>query len=51
MNPRDAKRVLRWYPAAWRRRYGEELIAMLDDTHGDDGLPLRVRISLVRSAD
>jgi hypothetical protein len=46
---RDANRVLRWYPAAWRRRYGEELIAMLDDTHGEDKLPLRVRISLARS--
>jgi hypothetical protein len=49
VNPRDAKRILRWYPAGWRRRYGEELIAMLDDTHGEDKLPLRVRISLVRS--
>jgi hypothetical protein len=41
--------MLRWYPAAWRRRYGEELMAMLDDTYGDDELPLRVRISLIRS--
>ena len=50
MNPRDAKRVLRWYPAAWRRRYGEELIAMLDDTHGgEDKLPRRARMSLLRS--
>jgi hypothetical protein len=49
VNPGDAKRVLRWYPAAWRRRYGEELIAMLDDTHGEDELPRRVRISLVGS--
>jgi hypothetical protein len=49
MNPRDAKRVLRWYPAAWRRRYGEELIAMLDDTHGNGKPPLRARMSLLRS--
>jgi hypothetical protein len=50
MNPRDARRVLRWYPAAWRRRYGEELIAMLDDdTHGHDELPRRTRMSLIRS--
>jgi hypothetical protein len=48
MNPRDAKRVLRWYPAAWRRRYGEELIAMLDDTHGNGKLPWRARMSLLR---
>jgi hypothetical protein len=49
MNSRDARRVLRWYPAAWRRRYGEELIAMLDDTHGDDELPRAARMSLIRS--
>ncbi|HTZ15268.1 MAG TPA: hypothetical protein VMC78_16925 [Mycobacterium sp.] len=49
MNPRDAEHVLRWYPAAWRRRYGEELIAMLDDSHGSDKLPRRVRTSLFRS--
>jgi hypothetical protein len=49
MNPRDARGVLRWYPAAWRRRYGEELIAMLDDTHGDDEIPRHARMSLIRS--
>jgi hypothetical protein len=49
MNPRDARRVLCWYPAAWRRRYGQELIAMLEDTHGDDKLPRRTRMSLLRS--
>jgi hypothetical protein len=49
MNPRDARGVLRWYPAAWRRRYGQELIAMLDDTHGNDKLPQRARMSLLRS--
>jgi hypothetical protein len=49
MNPRDASSILRWYPAAWRRRYGEELVAMLDDTYGDAALPRRARISLFRS--
>jgi hypothetical protein len=49
MNPRDARRVLRWYPAVWRHRYGKELIAMLDDTHGDGGLPRAARTSLIRS--
>ena len=49
MNPRDAKRVLRWYPAVWRRRYGEELIAMLDDTYGNGTPPRRARMSLARS--
>jgi hypothetical protein len=50
MNPRDIRRVLRWYPAAWRHRYGEELVAMLDDTYGDGQISLRVRVSLIRSA-
>ena len=49
MKSRDVQRVLRWYPAAWRRRYGEELIAMLDDTHGGDGLPRKARLALLRS--
>jgi hypothetical protein len=49
VNSRHIKRILRWYPATWRRRYGEELVAMLDDTYGDDKLPPRVRASLVRS--
>jgi len=49
VNPRDVNGILRWYPAAWRQRYGEELIAMLDDTHGNDKLPRRARMSLRRS--
>jgi len=49
MNPGDARGILRWYPAAWRRRYGEELIAMRDDTYGNNKLPRRVRIALLRS--
>jgi hypothetical protein len=49
MIPREVGGILRWYPAAWRRRYGEELIAMLDDSYGNDELPRRVRISLIRS--
>lgn len=49
MNPRDAQRVLRWYPAAWRRRYGEELIAMVDDTHGEGHVPRHARMALIRS--
>ena len=49
MNPLDGSRLLRWYPAAWRRRYGEELVAMLDDTYGDDELPRRARRALFRS--
>jgi hypothetical protein len=40
------RRVLRWYPAAWRDRYGEEMVAFLDDTHGDGRLPWRVTVGL-----
>lgn len=42
----NVQRALRSYPAAWRRRYGEELIALLEDTYGDAPLPLKCRMSL-----
>jgi hypothetical protein len=29
-----AERALRWYPAAWRDRYGDELQALMEDTYG-----------------
>jgi uncharacterized protein YjeT (DUF2065 family) len=28
----DAAKLLRWYPRAWRERYGEEFLAMVEDT-------------------
>ncbi len=31
-------RLLRWYPRAWRERYGEELLALIQDT-ADEGRP------------
>jgi hypothetical protein len=31
----DVARLLRWYPLAWRQRYGEEFLAMVED--GLDG--------------
>ena len=37
---------LRWYPQAWRARYGDELIALLDDEYNGN-LPVKVRLSLV----
>ena len=48
MKPHQARHLLRWYPPAWRRRYGEEMIALLEDTYGDGPLPLRCRMSLSR---
>jgi hypothetical protein len=32
-DPRLA-RLLRWYPRAWRERYGEEFLALVEDTLG-----------------
>jgi hypothetical protein len=49
VNADDARRVLRWYPRDWRRRYGDELVALLEDMFGDEPLPVRCRISLFRS--
>ena len=38
--------LLRWYPRAWRARYGEGLVALLDDEYGGHPPPL-VRLGLV----
>jgi len=43
------QRVLRWYPRSWRARYGPGLAALLEDTYGENPLPLRVRASLARA--
>jgi hypothetical protein len=42
-------RVLQWYPRAWRERYGDELLALMEDTYGDQPLTLRTRWSLARA--
>jgi hypothetical protein len=43
-----AARLLRWYPRAWRERYGEELLALIQDTL-DEGQPTwRLRLGVVR---
>jgi hypothetical protein len=40
-------RLLRWYPRAWRERYGEELLALIQDTL-DEGRPTwRLRLGVV----
>ncbi len=43
-------RLVRYYPASWRGRYGDELEALLEDTYGDRPIPLRQRASLLRAA-
>ena len=40
--------LLRWYPRAWRDRYGEELLALIQDTL-DEGHPAwRLRLGVAR---
>lgn len=39
-------RRLRWYPPAWRARYGSELCALLDDEYAGL-LPAKVRLGLI----
>jgi hypothetical protein len=39
--------LLRWYPRAWREQYGEELLALIQDTQ-DEGRPTwRLRIGVI----
>jgi hypothetical protein len=42
-------KLLRWYPAVWRDRYGDEMLAMIEDTLGDQPPPLRLRAQLMRA--
>ena len=45
---RDDEHLLRWYPAGWRARYGDEMAALLHDTYGAAGsIPLRARLGLM----
>lgn len=41
--------ALRWYPAAWRERYGRELIDLLVDTNAERPLTWRARLALARA--
>lgn len=43
------ERVLRWYPPNWRAHYGPGLVALLEDTYGENPVPLRIRASLARA--
>src|ERR1700723_3922499 len=39
--------LLRWYPRAWRERYGQELLALIQDTL-DEGRPTwRLRLGVI----
>jgi len=45
--PRD--RALRWYPRAWRERYGDELLALVEDYSENGRLRFRDRLDLVQA--
>ncbi len=38
--------LLRWYPRAWRERYGEELLALIQDTVEDGRPTWRLRLGV-----
>ena len=40
-------RLLRWYPPAWRDRYGEEFVVYMQDSFGSERPPLTARLSVV----
>lgn len=40
-------RLLRWYPRAWRDRYGEEFLVFMQDSFGPEKPPLTARLSIV----
>jgi hypothetical protein len=41
--------LLRWYPPAWRERYGEELVVLMEDHSGEQPLSRKVKLSLIRA--
>lgn len=44
-----SERHLRWYPERWRVRYGDELVALLEDTYASAGdVPWRHRATMAR---
>jgi hypothetical protein len=45
----DAAKLLRWYPRAWRDRYGEEFLAMVEDSLDGERPGRRLRLSVARA--
>ena len=43
---RDPATLLRWYPPAWRDRYGDEFVACVEDTLGETGARLTARMQV-----
>ena len=46
---RTARRLVRWYPPAWRARYGEELAELIVAMAGAGGIPWRDRADVARA--
>jgi MFS family permease len=44
-----SRSLLRWYPARWRARYGDEFVAMMEDDLGGRRPDMRYRLSIARS--
>jgi hypothetical protein len=42
-------RLLRWYPTSWRDRYGDELLALMEDEWGERTPSLRYRRDIARA--
>jgi hypothetical protein len=40
------RRLLRWYPRAWRERYGDEFLATVEDISGGGPPTARLRLSV-----
>ncbi len=50
MAPTDwSQSLLRWYPAPWRQRYGNELVVMIEDVIGEKRPSIRFRWSIARA--
>jgi hypothetical protein len=47
---RGRRALLALYPAAWRRRHGDEVLGHLDDEWGDARLPVRAAVDLAGAA-
>jgi len=41
--------LLRWYPQTWRDRYGDELVALMEDDLGERPPTLRFKMSVARA--
>ena len=46
MSAGEPARLLRWYPAAWRARYGDELVALMQDELSDRRPSWRFRVAM-----